>query len=96
MLVHFHQVYSNTRVLTRVNTNQHEPDTNQHESDTSQHKSALTEINTSPTIIYKWQKSSLRVLFNICLTFASFSMVLLIKVLLIKKCVVSYGYGGFY
>ena len=30
------QVYSNTRVSTQVNTNQHEPDTNQHESDTNQ------------------------------------------------------------
>ena len=40
------QVYSNTRVPTQVNTNQHEStrvrdesNTSQHESDTSQHKS---------------------------------------------------------
>ena len=33
------QVYSNTRVPTQVNTNQHESDTNQHESHTSQHES---------------------------------------------------------
>ena len=49
------QVYSNTRVssrvntnqheLTQVNTNQHESDTNQHESDTIQHES--TQVNTS-------------------------------------------------
>ena len=48
------QVYSNTRVSTRVNTSQHKPtqvntnqdesDMNQHEFDTSQHK--LTESNT--------------------------------------------------
>ena len=36
------QVYSNTRVPTQVNTNQHESkrvNTNQHEPDTSQHES---------------------------------------------------------
>ena len=33
------QVYSNTRVPTQVNTNQHESDTSQHESNTSQHES---------------------------------------------------------
>ena len=36
----YHQVYSNTRVPTRVNTNQHGSDTSRHES---------TQINTSPT-----------------------------------------------
>ena len=40
----FYQVYSNTRVPTQVNTNQHESDTRQHESDTSQHKS--TQVKT--------------------------------------------------
>ena len=36
------QVYSNTRVSTRVNTSQHEStqvNMNQHESDTNQHES---------------------------------------------------------
>ena len=33
------QVYSNTRVPTQVNMNQHESDTSQHESNTSQHES---------------------------------------------------------
>ena len=39
------QVYSDTRVPTQVNTNQHESDTNQHESNTSQHES--TRVNTT-------------------------------------------------
>ena len=49
VIIAFHQVYSNARVPTQVNTNQHEStriDTspigvnmNQHESDTSQHES---------------------------------------------------------
>ena len=33
------QFYSNTRVSTRVNTNQHESDTSQHESTRVQHES---------------------------------------------------------
>ena len=33
------QVYSNTRVPTQVNTNQHESTRVRHESDTSQHES---------------------------------------------------------
>ena len=33
------KVYSNTRVPTQVNTNQHESDTSQHESNTSQQES---------------------------------------------------------
>ena len=41
-----YQVYSNTRVPTQVNTNQHESDTSQHESDTSQDES--TQVKTCP------------------------------------------------
>ena len=46
------QVYSDTRVPTQVNTNQHESDTNQHESNTSQHESTRvwhesTRVNTT-------------------------------------------------
>ena len=67
------QVYSNTRVSTRVNTsqhestqvntNQHEPEMNQHESDTSQHESTQvqhesTQINSSPTRVNTNQHES--------------------------------------
>ena len=60
------QVYSNTRVPTRVNTNQHgstRVNTNQHESDTSQHKSDTsqhesTRVNTTPTLVNKKQHES--------------------------------------
>ena len=55
----FYQVYSNTRVPTQVNTNQHESDTSQHKStqvktcsrwvNMSQYKSdtSLTQVNLS-------------------------------------------------
>ena len=57
------QVYSNTRVPTQINTNQHEFDTNQHELDTNQHDStrvttSLTQINMSPTRINTSQHES--------------------------------------
>ena len=57
------QVYSNTRVPTQVNTNQHESDTNQHKSNTSQHESTgarheSTGINTSPTRVNTNQHKS--------------------------------------
>ena len=41
------QVYSNTRVPTRVNASQHESDTSQHES--TRVNTSLTRVNTSPT-----------------------------------------------
>ena len=59
------QVYSNTRVSTRVNTsqqestqvntNQHEPDTNQHESKTSlDHKNRINMAKQNPNVTYRW------------------------------------------
>ena len=69
----YHQVYSNTRVPTRVNTNQHgstrvrhestRVNTNQHESNTSQHKSDTsqhesTRVNTTPTRVNTKQHES--------------------------------------
>ena len=60
------QVYSDTRVPTRVNTNQHESDTSQHkstrvrnESNTSQHESTLVrhEQRDSNTSQLKQQES---------------------------------------
>ena len=53
------QVYSNTRVSTRVNTNQHQStqvNTNQHESTRVRHES--TRVNTSPTRINTSQHES--------------------------------------
>ena len=47
----YHQVYSNTRVPTRVNTNQHGSDTSRHES---------TQINTSPTRATRFRHESTR------------------------------------
>ena len=44
MPVKIDQVYSNTRVPTQANTNQHESDAIQHEFNTS-----LTQVNMSPT-----------------------------------------------
>ena len=67
------QVYSNTRVPTRVNTNQHgstrvlhestQFSTNQHESDTSPTRvnTSPTRINTSPTRVNTNQHDSTRV-----------------------------------
>ena len=67
------QVYSNTWVPTRVNTNQHgstrvwhestRVNTNQHESNTSQHKSDTsqhesTRVNTTPTRVNTKQHES--------------------------------------
>ena len=67
------QVYSNTRVSTRINTSQHEltqvntnqleSDTYQHKSDTNQHESLRaqhesTQINTSPTRVNTNQHES--------------------------------------
>ena len=45
------QVYSNTRVPTQVNTNQHEFDRSQQESTRARHES--TRVNTSPTRVSK-------------------------------------------
>ena len=50
------KVYSNTRVSTQVNTNQHESDTSQHESTRVRHKS--TRINTSLTRVNTSQHES--------------------------------------
>ena len=57
------QVYSNTRVPTRVNTNQHESTRVQHESirvNTNQHESdtSPTRVNTSPTRVNTNQHDS--------------------------------------
>ena len=51
----FYQVYSNTRVPTQVNTNQHETDTSQHESTRVRHESTRVRhksrrINTSQNV----------------------------------------------
>ena len=45
------QVYSNIRVPTQVNTNQHESDRSQQESTRARHES--TRVNTSPTRVSK-------------------------------------------
>ena len=60
------QVYSNTRVPTQVNMNQHESDTSQHESNTSQHESTQARhesirINMNPTPVNTSQHESTRV-----------------------------------
>ena len=72
------QVYSNTRVSTRINTNQHEStqfNTNQHESDTNQYESTRvrhestrvrhesTRVNTSPKQVMTFQKQASEMFF---------------------------------
>ena len=45
--VKYNHVYSNARVSTQVNRNQHEFGTNQHESDTSKHESTRVQRNST-------------------------------------------------